>query len=164
MKIRNLKEEDAKNFLELNKKLDDSGFMLYDPGERQTTVESQKKIISKITQDASINFWVAEGDGTLTGFMAALRGKQKRNRHSAYLVLGVDEDYRGNGIASSLFNYVFEWAENAGVKRLELTVIKDNAPAFNLYKKMGFVIEGEKVHSLMIEGKPVDEYYMYKLI
>lgn len=164
MIIRNLKEEDAKDFLELNKKLDDSGYMLYDPGERQTTVESQKKILSKITQDESINFWIAEEDGTLAGFMAALRGKQKRKLHSAYLVLGVDEDYRGNGIASSLFKHVFEWAENEGVTRLELTVIKDNAPAFNLYRKMGFVIEGEKVHSLMIDGKPVNEYYMYKLL
>lgn len=164
MIIRELKKEDAKAFLELNKKLDDSGYMLYDPGERQTTVDSQQKVISKMDQDESINFLVAEKDGTLIGFMAALRGKQKRKRHSAYLVLGVDEDYRGHGIASSLFAHIFKWAEDRGVTRLELTVIKDNAPAFNLYKKMGFVIEGEKVHSLMVDGKPVNEYYMYRLL
>lgn len=164
MRIRNLEEEDAKAFLELNKKLDVSGYMLYDPGERQTTVEAQQKTISKLNQDESINFLVAEDDGVLTGFIAALRGKQKRKRHSAYLVLGVDADYRGKGIASKLFDHVFEWAENTGVTRLELTVIKGNEPAFNLYRKMGFVIEGEKVHSLMVAGKPVNEYYMYRLL
>ncbi|RKO61454.1 hypothetical protein Cdeb_01403 [Caldibacillus debilis GB1] len=42
--------------------------------------------------------------------------------------------------------------------RPELTVIKDNEKAFNLYRKMGFVLEGEKVHSLIINGKPVNEY------
>ncbi|WP_010531391.1 GNAT family N-acetyltransferase [Lentibacillus jeotgali] len=48
--------------------------------------------------------------------------------------------------------------------RLELTVIKDNMKAVKLYQKMGFQIEGEKVHSLIIDGQPANEYYMYKLV
>ncbi|MFC3899743.1 hypothetical protein [Aliicoccus persicus] len=43
MEIRQLKEEDAEQFLELNKQLDDTGYMLYDPGERQMNVEEQRK-------------------------------------------------------------------------------------------------------------------------
>lgn len=164
MKIRELNTGDAKGFLELYKKLDESGYMLYDPGERQTSVEAQQSGIAKLKQDDGVYFHVAEIDENLAGFMAAFKGKLNRKRHSAYLVLGVDADYRGKGIASSLFEHVFEWAERQGVTRLELTVIKDNVPAFNLYKKMGFVIEGEKVHSLMVDGKPVNEYYMYKLV
>lgn len=164
MIIKELNEEDAKEFLELCKKLDDSGYMLYDPGERQTSVEAQQSGIAKFKQDDGVYFHVAEIDGNIAGFMAAFKDNLNRKKHSAYLVLGVDADYRGRGIASSLFEHVFEWAEHQGITRLELTVIKDNIPAFNLYKKMGFVIEGEKVHSLMIDGRPVNEYYMYKLI
>lgn len=164
MRIRELNAEDAKEFLDLNKKLDESGYMLYDPGERQTSVEDQQNSIAKLKKDDGVYFKVAEIDGDLAGFMAAFRGRLKRKKHSAFLVLGVDAYYRGRGIASKLFDHVFEWAERQGVTRLELTVIKGNAPAFNLYKKMGFVIEGEKVHSLMIDGQPVNEYYMYKLI
>ena len=164
MNIRALNEDDAAEFLELYKRLDDSGYMLYDPGERQTSVEDQRKAIARLKKDDGVYFHVAEVDGKLAGFMAAFKSKLNRNKHSAYLVLGVDEDYRGRGIASSLFNHVFEWAEDQGITRLELTVIKDNAPAFNLYKKMGFTVEGEKVNSLMIDGRPVNEYYMYKLI
>ena len=164
MNIRALNEEDAAEFLELSKRLDDSGYMLYDPGERQTSVEDQRKGIAGLKKDDGVYFYVSEVDDNLAGFMAAFRGKLNRNKRSAYLVLGVDAAYRGRGIASSLFNHVFEWAEDEGITRLELTVIKDNAPAFNLYKKMGFTVEGEKVHSLMIDGRPVNEYYMYKLI
>jgi RimJ/RimL family protein N-acetyltransferase len=59
---------------------------------------------------------------------------------------------------------VFQWAKEKEISRLELTVIKDNVKAFNLYKKMGFILEGEKVHSLIIDGLPVNEYYLYKLL
>ena len=72
--------------------------------------------------------------------------------------------YQGQGIASRLFVQLFDWAKEVGITRLGLTVIKDNTKAFNLYKKMGFVLEGEKVHSLMINGELVNEYYLYKLL
>lgn len=164
MEIRQLKEEDAAQFLELNKQLDDTGYMLYDPGERQMNVEEQRKAIAQMKADSSVHFLVVVEDKSLMGFIAVLRGKLKRNSHSAYLVLGVDNNYRGQGVASALFEEVFSWSQIQGISRLELTVIKHNHPAFNLYSKMGFILEGEKVHSLMIDGKPVNEYYMYKLL
>ncbi|WP_411844216.1 N-acetyltransferase family protein [Salinicoccus sp. HZC-1] len=164
MNIRELDVNDAEAFLKLKKKIDDSGYMLYNPGERESTVEKQEKSIDLFREDESVKFLVAEAEGILTGYIGAFRGKLSRNKHSAYLVLGVDGNCRGKGIATSLFNKIFEWAESEGVSRLELTVIKDNIPAFNLYRKMGFVLEGEKVNSLMIDGEPINEYYLYKLI
>lgn len=164
MEIRQLKEEDAEQFLELNKQLDDTGYMLYDPGERQMHAENQRQAIAKMTVEPSTHFLVAVEDEALMGFIGVLRGKLTRNRHSAYLVLGVDKNYRGKGVASSLFESVFSWSQMQGISRLELTVIKHNHPAFNLYRKMGFILEGEKVHSLRINGRFVNEYYMYKLL
>lgn len=109
-------------------------------------------------------FYVAESEGKLIGFIAAFGSDLLRNRHSATIVLGVHEAYRGQGVASRLFAEVFIWAKGVGITRLGLTVIKDNTKAFNLYRKMGFVLEGEKVHSLMINGELVNEYYLYKLL
>lgn len=57
-----------------------------------------------------------------------------------------------------------EWAKNKGMTRLGLTVIKNNKKAFHLYRKLGFSLEGEKINSLMINGRPMNEYYMYKLL
>lgn len=48
MIIRKIRLNDAENFLELNKKMDESGFMLYEPGERTTSVDQQEKILDKI--------------------------------------------------------------------------------------------------------------------
>ena len=164
MIIRPIQVNDAEGFVELSKKIDESGFMLYEPEERETTVDQQRKSIERILSEKKSIFFVAEVENKLAGFIAALGGDLKRNQHSAYLVLGVLEDYQGQGIATKLFNRVFEWAKEVEITRLELTVIKDNTKAFNLYRKMGFVLEGEKVHSLIINGQPVNEYYLYKLL
>ncbi|MDA7026475.1 GNAT family N-acetyltransferase [Bacillus sp. CLL-7-23] len=164
MIIRPIVGSDAQQFLELSNKLDESGFMLYEPGERKTTVEEQRKSIERIQFEKKSIFFVAEVDNKIVGFIAAIGGKVKRNQHSAYLVLGVLEEYQGQGIATKLFHQVFKWAKEVKISRLELTVMKDNIKAFNLYRKEGFMLEGEKVHSLIINGKPVNEYYLYKLL
>ncbi|QKY71745.1 GNAT family N-acetyltransferase [Lentibacillus sp. CBA3610] len=164
MRVRPIDVSDAEKFLELSKRIDESGFMLHEPGERKTTVEQQKEAITRIGSESRSVFFVAEADRGLAGFIAAFGGKMKRNCHSAYLALGVHDAFHGQGIATKLVMRVFDWAEANGISRLELTVIKDNVKAVKLYQKMGFQIEGEKVHSLMIDGKPANEYYMYKLV
>lgn len=108
--------------------------------------------------------FVAETENKLVGFLAVIGGDVKRNRRSANVVLGVLEDYQGQGIATKLFNKAFEWAKEVGISRLGLTVMKGNDKAFNLYRKMGFVLEGERVQSLRVGGEFVNEYYLYKLL
>lgn len=164
MIIRPVLIEDAEDFVELSKGIDASGYMLFEPGERKTTIEQQKKFFEKIATEEHSVFYVAENDGKLIGFIAAFGSDLLRTRHSATIVLGVHDAYQGQGVASRLFAEVFDWAKDVGITRLGLTVIKDNTKAFNLYRKMGFVLEGEKVHSLMINGEPVNEYYLYKLL
>lgn len=164
MLIREITVEDAPQFIQLCKLIDESGYMLFEPGERTTTIEEQENTIKRILADAQSIIYVALVDNKLVGYIAALGGARKRNRHCAYLVLGVLEQYQKQGIATSLFERIFKWTKKASISRLELTVIKDNIKAINLYKRMGFTIEGEKVHSLILDGKPVNEYYLYKLV
>ena len=164
MNIRPIEVTDAEQFLGLSKKLDESNFMLYEAGERKTTIEQQRKSIETILAKQNNTLFVAEVESNLVGFIAAIGNQFLRNQHSAYLVLGVLDMYQGQGIATKLFDQLFDWAKENKLSRLELTVIKDNNKAFNLYKKMGFTLEGEKVHSLMIDGEPINEYYLYKLL
>ncbi|MFS0862863.1 N-acetyltransferase family protein [Fredinandcohnia sp. 179-A 10B2 NHS] len=164
MLIRQIKVSDAKEFIELSSIVDDSGYMLYEPGERETTPEQQEKMIERVLGEKNSTILVAETEGKLVGFLCVFGGGVRRNRHSGYIVLGVQGEYNGKGIATKLFKEMFVWAKQVGLSRLELTVIKDNVKAFNLYRKMGFVLEGEKVHSLVIDGVPTNEYYLYRLL
>ncbi|MNW12412.1 putative acetyltransferase YhhY [compost metagenome] len=56
------------------------------------------------------------------------------------------------------------WAAEAGLVRLELTVMTHNERAVGLYRKHGFDIEGTKLRSLRVDGNWVNEYYMGKII
>jgi putative acetyltransferase len=57
--------------------------------------------------------------------------------------MGVHDDFNGRGIGSALLAELIEAADEwLAIKRLELTVFTDNAPAIRLYEKFGFEMEG----------------------
>lgn len=91
-------------------------------------------------------------------------GGFQRNRHSAYIVTGILQQYAGQGLGTQFFKALDEWAAAHKLHRLELTVMSHNERAVHLYQKMGFVIEGVKKDSLLVNGRHVDEYYMAKIL
>lgn len=96
--------------------------------------------------------------------MSAERGAANRIKHSAYIVIGILKDYRGQEIGTKLFERLEKWASENAIIRLELIVMTHNESAIGLYKKMGFKIEGLKEKSLIVDENYVDEYYMGKIL
>ncbi|MDZ5473814.1 GNAT family N-acetyltransferase [Bacillus sp. 31A1R] len=162
MLIREIQLSDAEAFLHLLKQVDDSGYMLFAPGERDSNVETERKKIEHFLKESNSTIFVADTGNELVGYLMAKGNHLIRAKHSAYLVVGVHVNYRGQGIGKELFEELFIWARRLQLKRLELTAIQDNKNAVKLYQKMGFIIEGEKHGSLLIDGEAVDEYFMYK--
>ena len=78
--------------------------------------------------------------------------------------IGVDKDFRGEGIGEALMNAVETEAKEIGVKVIELQVFGENKPALNLYKKLGFTSFGVLPRSIDFRGKLIDEVYMYKRV
>lgn len=164
MIIREINEKDSENFLLFLKQLDtETKNMMFEPGERKTTVEEMKARIKNLKPTSSV-ILLAEDHNNIVGFLSAQRGFANRIKHSAYLVIGILQNYRGNGIGQILFEELEKWARNNNLVRLELTVITHNETAVHLYKKMGFQIEGLKERSLYIDGNYADEYYMGKIL
>ncbi|WP_028784207.1 GNAT family N-acetyltransferase [Thalassobacillus devorans] len=165
MKIRHIEIADAERFRNLMLQVEaESDFMLYEAGERDISIERQKSMIKSIQAQENAAIFLADFDGDLAGYLIAVGGKAKRTKHSAYLVIGINADFRGNGIGSKLFQALEAWAQEKGIHRLELTVVTQNEAALGLYKKAGFEVEGTKRDSLLIDGDYVNEYYMAKLL
>lgn len=164
MDIRHIRLEDAEQFSNLIVSVDSSNMMLYEPGERKTSTEQEEQNIEKILLQSNSTIIVAEEDDRLIGFVVVLGGKSSRSQHAARISVGVTEEYRGKGVATRLLKEAFRWSKEVGLTRLGVTVMKHNERAFSMYIKMGFEVEGEKFQSLMINGKPVDEFYLYKLL
>lgn len=60
--------------------------------------------------------------------------------------MGVAVAWQGKGVGSRLLGELLDIADNwMNLRRVELTVYTDNAPALALYRKFGFETEGRCV-------------------
>lgn len=159
--IRQLLSTDAAALLHLQRKLDrTTTYMLLQPEERNTSIED---LTQQLADTQNVWFAVSEGQ-QLLGYLAAYREPFQKTKHTAYLVIGLLPEARGQGFGTQLFEYLFQWAAARQLHRLELTVITENKAAIALYRKQGFEIEGLKRQSLFMNNGYFDEYYMSKLL
>lgn len=163
---RKLRVEEAQKFWDMMNELDkETKFMMYEVGEREEKTVNLQALECQIQNSIEDNDFllIAEVEGEIVGYLSAERGVPNRIKHTAYVVTGVREKYRGCGIGKELFQRLDFWAKENDVTRLELTVICNNIIAKKLYEKNGFVVEGIKKNSMIIDGQYVDEFYMAKL-
>jgi RimJ/RimL family protein N-acetyltransferase len=163
--VREIEITDASHFLKMCCLIDEeTDNMLLEPLERKTTIEEQQSIIKQFRDAPNHMIFVAEADGEMIGFLVAKGGQLRRNYHVASVVVGVIRRMWRKGVGLSLLDAAKQWAVLNGLHRLELTVRTENQPAISLYRQCGFVVEGERRHSLFVNGKYVDELYMALLI
>ena len=164
MLIRKVMTGEGSALLELMATLDEeTTFMMLEPGERQTTAEDQNKVIESFDSSTSKVMFVADTGEELAGFVAGVGKTANRNKHSMYCVIGIRQNASGQGVGTRLMIELEAWAREHGFTRLELTVMVHNEPAKRLYLGRGFVAEGTKKNSLVIDGEYVDELYMAKV-
>jgi RimJ/RimL family protein N-acetyltransferase len=163
--LRPITENDAEAFLQLRHKLDhETKFMMLEPGERATPLEQVQQQLQNVVKAPNKAIFVLEDEGPLVGYLSIMGEEFRRNRHCAYIVIGILQAYTGQGLGKRLFTEMEKWAKQTGLHRLELTVMAHNLAGVALYQKMGFEIEGTKHDSLLVDGRYIDEYYMAKLI
>lgn len=163
--IHPVKLEDAPSLLALKIQLaNETKFMMLESGERPNNPEGERTRINDILESNNSMIFVAESEDKLIGHLSVYGDSFKRNKHNAYIVIGVLQEFTGQGIGKRLFEKMETWAREVGLHRLELTVMTHNEHAVKLYQRMGFEIEGTKRRSLMVDGVFVDEFNMAKLI
>ncbi|CAN5809747.1 GNAT family protein [soil metagenome] len=152
---------DASLLLDLKLVLDrETTFMMYEPGERKSDILAVERDIRRRIESTNSTSIVAAAESEIAGYVEAEGGEFRRNRHSAMVTAGVRRVYAGQGLGSRLFQALIDWADGAGVIRLELTVMTHNVAAAGLYRKFGFLPEGVRSCSLRVDGKCVDEIAM----
>lgn len=95
---------------------------------------------------------------------AGLNRLAGRRVHVGQIGMGVHDDFTGRGIGSALLAALIDAADNwLAIKRVELTVYVDNAPAIRLYEKFGFETEGRLSAFAFRNGDYVDAFTMARL-
>lgn len=163
MKIRRCKINDADNMLKMLLELDkETEYMLFEADERPNDINRVKAMINQSINGDNL-LLIATEDDNIIGFLSAQRGIIRKIKHTAYIVVGIREKFRGKGIGKKLFCELDLWAKENNISRLELTVMCPNSMAKQLYEKNGFEVEGTKRNSIFMNGKYIDEYYMSKI-
>ena len=150
---------DAAALLSLKQGLDrETAFMLLEPGERDASAQALADELSAMAGNSVVI--VADSGGELAGYVELTGGSFRRNKTTAYLVMGVRTAASGQGLGTALLAEAKRWAAAHGLHRLELTVMARNHRAAGLYERMGFSAEGRRRECLLIDGEFVDELYM----
>lgn len=183
IRVRPIQPSDAESYVELLAWLDEeSRYPVVNLIERSMTAAEWRAAIDKLLAEGERMIFVAEvledgADGVpaaagtpplagsesriLAGFLSTISGYFGAV-HELRIVIGMREQYTGQGVGTRLFTALETWARTSDVQRLHLTVETDNARALALYHKMGFEVIGHIRHAVQIEGQWVDDYVMEK--
>jgi L-phenylalanine/L-methionine N-acetyltransferase len=126
----------------------------------QTPEETRKWIENRAMGNMGL---VAVRNGMIVGNIGLERFHGRRG-HAASIGMGVHDDWCGRGIGTRLLREILSVANDwLNLRRLELTVYVDNAPAIALYKRNGFEIEGTHREFAFRGGAFVDAYAMARV-
>jgi RimJ/RimL family protein N-acetyltransferase len=116
------------------------GWLITDGAWRTAADERRYLRALKRYNDAAV--FVAEGAGGIVGRLSLGRDPHPASRHVADLGLMVAADQRRQGIGRALLDQAVAWADEVGVRKLELHVFPHNEAAIALYEAFGFRREG----------------------
>lgn len=108
------------------------------------SVEQRRRQLQGSADDDRLLILVALHQGDVIGSASLERHPRIRRSHSGSIGMGVAVAWQGKGVGSRLLGELLDIADNwMNLRRLELTVYTDNAPALALYRRFGFETEGE---------------------
>jgi ribosomal protein S18 acetylase RimI-like enzyme len=131
-------------------------------------VEHQR-MLNRRGFDAALSFGAFE-DGRLVSFTCNGIGRFNGQATAYDTGTGTLKEYRGQGLASRVFEASIPFLVEAGIRQYLLEVLQHNEPAASVYRKMGFEVSREfnyfvaATEALRLKDKPLPEEYILKSI
>lgn len=161
LKLRCPNQTDALALSKLRLVIDEeTEYLDREPGECYLSAKDFEEVISDDLKEDRKLFLIAEVDNKIVGYARCIGKELSRFRHQAEFGICILKNYWGYGIGKQLISNIVDWADNAGIEKITLTVVEENTKAINLYKQYGFVEEG----LLIRDRKHKDGHYYNTLI
>jgi RimJ/RimL family protein N-acetyltransferase len=100
----------------------------------------------------------------IVGHAQIFKFPHPRLKATGDLIVYLHQDFHGVGLGTMMLSKSIELAKKEGLHRIGLTVVADNKPAINLYKKFGFKIEGVKRDAYFGEDRRYHDEIVMSLI
>jgi GNAT superfamily N-acetyltransferase len=98
----------------------------------------QRKDVEAVLDDDEAAVWVAERDGAVIGWVAAILHRDERM--GEVHMVAVEPDHQGHGIGTELTDVATDWMREAGMTHAVILTGGDagHAPARRTYEKAGY--------------------------
>lgn len=165
--IRSAIEADAEQILNLAKAvIAEEIHQLTASEEFKMTLDEEQKWISSNLEKPYAIVLIAITDGEIVGILDFSSGHRNRIAHTGEFGMSVAKAYRNKGIGSLLLESLFKWAKETNkIEKINLQVHATNENAIQVYKKMGFSVEGTRKKELKYsDNEYVDSILMAKFV
>ena len=165
--IREAEVEDASDLIALLDQIGhESSFTSLDENGIAMNESQMRHFIDKQAQSDNQITLLAFLNEELAGVINVTADQRPRVRHIGDVFLGIKKAYWGKGLGSILMEEAIEWAQSSGsIQGMLPKINRRKLAAVRLYKKMGFIIEGQQERGACIEGGEfLDVYLMGRLI
>lgn len=140
-------------------------YIAFEPDEVAAVAKQQCNILIDSLNRDDMLYLVAEIDGNPAGEIVLQRGTLQAYQHFVTLGITVKKRWRHQGIGRRLMEEALVWAKtHPWLRRIELWVDAENAPAIGLYTKCGFQIEGLRQQAVFYNDTFHDELIMALLL
>ncbi|PGK33861.1 GNAT family N-acetyltransferase [Bacillus anthracis] len=162
--IRSVAETDAEQLSKVRVQIDgETENMDREAGEGFIDTKGFQKIIKTDSESTKNLFLVAEVQNRIVGFSRCEGANLKRLSHKVEFGVCVLKEFWGYGMGKSLLQQSIHWADENEIKKISLQVLETNEKAIQLYKKLGFEVEGilkndkklsdEKYYNTVVMGR-----------
>lgn len=105
---------------------------------------------------------IAEHDGMIVGNVDLMINGRQMLKHTAYIGMGIHEDWQGQGIGTAMFKVMLDWVDrNPEIEILWLQAFSNNTKGLKLYANMGFEETGRQKGFFKTEsGEYIDNVIM----
>jgi len=160
--IRNAQISDAAALIDYVKLVaGESTFLTFPPEEFRRDISEEEGIIMAHLAVPNRIFILGVLDGEIAGILNVEATQKSRLRHRVEFGVTVKKKHWGRGIGRRLLEEAILWAKDSPmVEKLILEVVVSNEKAVNLYKKLGFEVEGHLKRDTLIDGQYYDVYIM----
>lgn len=126
--------------------------------------EGFQEIIKTDSEERKNLFLIAEVHNRIVGFSRCEGSNLRRLSHKVEFGVCILKEFWGYGMGKSLLQQSINWADENDVKKISLQVLETNEKAINLYKKLGFEVEGVlKNDKKLADGKYYNTVVMGRL-
>lgn len=152
--VREAAKEDAKQIIDFyNVVAGETDFLSFGENEFAKDLTEYEEFIDSTREEENSIILLLEIDKKIVGIATIDSSPKARFKHVGEFGIVIAQQYCGLGLGRKIMDYIITWAKSNGItKKIKLEASEKNYTAIELYKKVGFEVEGILKKDTYING------------